>query len=134
MALPFGESRWDYLPYLIQKSIEDLAAIADHRYRMKAVCNSIRLHGEWCHQHQTFLESLSDIYPQSYRLNPSPIESQTCSQCFKLLSPEIALSVCRGAKYFEKEEMDYFSRMFEDVSEDEDIDDLYDADDEDEYY
>ena len=136
MALPFGESDWDYLPDLIQVYIEDLAARAVHWDRMKAVCESIHLHGEWCYQHQTFLEMLLNYYPESYRLNPSTITSQVCPECFKIFSPEIVLSkhlsVCRGVEYFEKKEMDYFSRMFENVDDvDEYIDDVYDDD---EYY
>ena len=71
MALAFGESSWDYLPDLIQNYIEDLAAIAVHRDRMKAVCKSIHSHSEWCYQQQTFLEMLLDIYPETYRSKPA---------------------------------------------------------------
>ena len=44
MALPFGESHWDYLPDLIQDYIKDLAARSLHRDRMKHVCQSIKLY------------------------------------------------------------------------------------------
>ena len=135
-TLPFGESHWDYLPDLIQNYIMDLAARAVHCDRMQAVCKSIHLHAEWCYQHQTFLEMLFDYYTESYRLNPSTITSQVCPVCYKIFSPEILLSkhfsVCRGIEYLEQQEMDYFSRRFETVDdEDEYIDDVYY---EDEYY
>ena len=44
MALPFGESHWDYLPDLVQKYIEDLAGRSLHCDRMKRVCKSIKLY------------------------------------------------------------------------------------------
>ena len=44
MALPFGESHWDYLPDLVKNYIEDLAAKAVHRDRMNCVCKCIKLH------------------------------------------------------------------------------------------
>ena len=50
MALAFGESYWDYLPDLVQNYIEDLAARNRHRDRMKHVCESIKLHKQWCNQ------------------------------------------------------------------------------------
>ena len=118
MALAFGESHWDYLPDLVQKYIEDLAVIAIHRDRMKAVCKSIHLYGEWCYQHQTFLEMLLDYYPEIYRFKTSPTESQVCPECLKLFSPEIVLSkhlsICGDVEFLEKEEMDYYSSLFED--------------------
>ena len=36
-TLPFGQSRWDYLPDLIQDYIQDLAARSHHRDKMKQV-------------------------------------------------------------------------------------------------
>ena len=122
MALAFGESHWDYLPDLIQNYIEDLAARAVHRDRMKAVCKSIHLYGEWCYQHQSILEMFFDYYPEIYRFKPSDIESQLCPQCFNNFSGEIVLSkhlsICNGSG----EEMDYYSSLFEDGVDDEDID------------
>ena len=38
VPLPFGQSRWDYLPDLIQDYIQDLAARSHHRDKMKQVC------------------------------------------------------------------------------------------------
>ena len=129
MALPFGEPHWDYLPDLVQNYIEDLAAIAIHRERMKSVCKSIHLYGEWCYQHQSIMEMFLDYYPEIYRLNPSVIESQVFPECFKIFSPEIVLlkhlSICNGLE----EEIDYYSSLFEDGIEDEYIDDVYDDED-----
>ena len=77
------------------------------------------------------MEALLEYYPETSLV----ITSQVCPECFKIFSSEIDLSkhlsVCRGDEFFEKKEMDYFSIMFENVDEDEYIDDVYD---EDEYY
>ena len=62
MTLPFGESHWDYLPDLVQNYIEDLAASAVHRERMKAVCKSIHLYKEWRYQQN----SQKNFYIQSF--------------------------------------------------------------------
>ena len=45
--LPFAELHWDYLPDLVQNYIQDLAATSLHRLRMKPVCQSIKLYGQW---------------------------------------------------------------------------------------
>ena len=132
-TLTFGESYWDYLPDLVRDYIEYLTARAVHQDKMKTVCNSIFLYGAWCYQNQTPMERFLEIYPKT---SLGTITSQVCPECFNTFSPEIDLSkhlsVCRGDEFFEKTEMAYFSRMFEDADdEDEYIDDVYD---ENEYY
>ena len=125
MALPFGESHWDYLPDLIQNYIEDLAAIAIHRERMKTVCKSIHLYGEWCYQNQSIMEMFLDYYPEIYRFHPSVIESQICPECFKIFSHEIVLSkhlsICRGLDEMSEEES-FFEDDYDDDYIDEPID------------
>ena len=119
-TLPFGASYWDYLPDLVQNYIEDLAAIALHRERMKTVCKSIHLYGAWRYQKQTVLEMFLDYYPETFLI----IKSQICPECYKIFSPEIDLSkhpsVCSG---LEEE-----SAFYESFSEDEYDDDFIDED------
>ena len=50
--------------------------------RMKAVCKSIHLYGEWCYQHQSIMEMFLDYYPEIYGFNPSVIEKQVGPECF----------------------------------------------------
>ena len=94
--MTFTESHWDYLPDLVQNYIEDLAARAVHRERMKAVCRSINLYNEWRSQQNSLLE----MYQEISILSPLFIDSQICPKCFKIFSPEIVLSkhlsICRG--------------------------------------
>ena len=108
--LPFGASYWDYLPDLVQNCIEDLAAIALHRERMKPVCKSILLYGAWRYQNQTVLEMFLDYYPETSLV----IKLQICPECCKIFSPEIDLSkhlsVCSG---LEKESA-FYESFFED--------------------
>ena len=130
MALPFGESHWDYLPVIAQNYIEDLAARAVHRERMKAVCQSIHLYGKWRSQQYFMREAFLTHYEQIIiYLNdlaiangntPIYIESQVCNKCLKCFSPEIVLSkhlsICRGlGSGFEdlEEELQFCQSLFE---------------------
>ena len=124
MTLPFGESHWDYLPDLVQNYIKDLAAIAVHRDRMKAVCKSINLYNEWRYQ---------QISQEISIFSPLFIESQVCPNCFKNFSPEIVLSkhisVCRDLHQgFEglEVEIGFHRSFYDDAYDDEYIDEPID--------
>ena len=65
-ALPFGEPHWYYLSDLVENYIEDLAARAVHRERMKVVCKSIHLYGEWRSQQNSLLEMFFDYYQEFF--------------------------------------------------------------------
>ena len=70
MALPFGESHWDYLPDLVQNYIEDLAARSLHRDRMKHVCQSIKLYKQWWVQQRWLTELFFNSYQEISRFRP----------------------------------------------------------------
>ena len=121
MALAFGESHWEYLPDLIQNYMEDLAARAVHRERIKAVCKSIHLYDEWRSQQNSLLEMSFDYYQEISRFSPLFIESQVCPECFNNFLPEIVLSkhlpICRGLlQSFEglEKEIAYYRSFLED--------------------
>ena len=78
MALPFGESHWDYIPDLVQNYIQDLAARSLHREQMKRVCQSIELYKKWRDKQRWLAEELS-LYPyqEIFRLGPLFIESES---------------------------------------------------------
>ena len=129
MALPFGESHWDYLPDLVQNYIKDLAARAVHRERMKAVCKSIHLYNEWRSQQNSLMKMCQEISIFS----PLFIESQVCPKCFKNFSPEIVLSkhllICRGLyQSFEglEAEIDFYRSFLENDYDEEYIDEPID--------
>ena len=76
--LPFGQSYWDYLPYLIQDHSLDMvekarfaAAKALHQERMKDVCYQIKAHYHWkhfCFFPSSFHNNAGDVgkpFPQS---------------------------------------------------------------------
>ena len=119
MALPFGESHWDYIPDLVQNYIQDLAARSLHREQVKHVCQSIELYKQW-HVKQRWLTEELFLSPyQAIRLSPLFIESQVCNKCFKGFLPEIVLSkhlsICRGPGFEDlEEEIDYYRSFFED--------------------
>ena len=92
MTLSFGKSYWDYLPVLIKNYIEDLAAKAVHRDRMKQVCKSIELHKQWCNQQIWVVEVAYLSYFELSLFSPIFIKSQECNKCFETFSPEIDLS------------------------------------------
>ena len=114
------ENLWDYLPDLVKNYIEDPAAKAVHRDRMKRVCKSIELHKQWCNQQIWVMEVTYFNYFDLSLFSPNFIESQECNKCFETFSPEIDLlkhrSVCRGLV----EDAD------DDVDDDDFIDDVYD--------
>ena len=126
MALAFGESYWDYLPDLVQNYIEDLAARNRHRDRMKHVCESIKLHKQWCNQQIWLTELFFYSYEEISRFSPLFIESQVCNKCLKKFSPEIVLSkhlsICRGPDFEDLEdledEIEYYRSFFEDKEQD----------------
>ena len=92
MALPFGESHWDYLPGVVKNYIEDLASKAVHLDRIKQVCKSIELHKQWCNQQIWALDVNFLTYFDLTLFSPNFIESQECNKCFETFSPEVDLS------------------------------------------
>ena len=122
--MPFGESHWDYLSYLIQNYIEYLVARAVHQERMQAVFKSIHLYQEWRSQ---------QISQEISTFSPLFIESQVCPKCFRNFSPEIVLSkhifMCSGVlqRFGDLEdEIEFYRSFYDDGYDDGFIDDVYD--------